>query len=37
MLADQMEVDLLSRTSKIYMLNDSDKIEVTYFQKNGTN
>ena len=37
MLADQMEVDLLSRTSKIYMLNDSDKIEVPYFQKNGTN
>lgn len=37
MVADQMNINLLTRTSKIFMLNDKDKIEVTYITENGIN
>lgn len=37
MFADQMNINLLTRTSKIFMLNDKDKIKVIYITENGTN
>ena len=37
MVADQMNINLLTRTSKIFMLNDKDKVEVTYIIENGIN
>ena len=32
-----MEINLISRTTKIYMLNKNDKIKVLHLNKNGSN
>lgn len=37
MFADEMEINLISRTTKIYMLNKNDKIKVLHLNKNGSN
>ena len=37
LLADQMEIDMLSRTSKIFMLDNNKKVKIIYSPKNGTN
>lgn len=36
MLADEMQIDLISRTSKIYMLDKNKKIKVINSKKNGS-
>ena len=35
LLADKMEIDLLSKNTKIYMKNDNEKIKITYKDKNN--
>ena len=37
MFADQMDIDLISRTSKIFMLDNDKKVKVTYSTNNGIN
>ena len=37
MFADQMEIDLITRNSKIFMLDNNKKVKIIYSPKNGTN